>query len=157
MNGRMRTAVLAISVLVLAGCAEADPEQTGETNTTTTTTAPETATTPSPTDTATETATETTTAPEAEGDPAGTRCPKVVMTAAEQPAEVYIREGTIPCDDATGAMQDYFLKLQDGQASGQGGGGPVEVRDWTCASGPSTEPWSTCENEEGAEVEAVPM
>lgn len=88
------------------------------------------------------------------GDPPGTECEKVVMTAAEQPAYVFIREGTVVCDEATRVMQDYYLMLQRGQAPGSGGGGPVQVRDWTCASGPATDPGSVCTTADGRRIEA---
>ncbi|ASR34335.1 hypothetical protein BAY61_04265 [Prauserella marina] len=90
-----------------------------------------------------------------EGDPPGTRCPNVVITAAEVPADVYVRAGTVDCASATQSMQDYFTKLKNGEGPGAGGNGPVTVGEWTCASGTATDPWSRCSTDDGREIEAV--
>ncbi|MEU3275285.1 hypothetical protein ABZ639_30910 [Saccharomonospora sp. NPDC006951] len=90
-----------------------------------------------------------------EGDPPGTRCPNVVITAAEIPADVYVRAGNVDCASATQSMQDYFTKLKNGEGPGAGGNGPVTVGEWTCASGTATDPWSRCSTDDGREIEAV--
>ncbi|AOS63647.1 exonuclease III [Actinoalloteichus hymeniacidonis] len=85
----------------------------------------------------------------------GTVCEAIVMTAADHPAEVTVRQGEVPCFEATRIMQEYYLALGDGAAPGIGGGGPVEVGPWTCVSGPATEPGSSCVRDGGARIEAA--
>ncbi|APU21072.1 metal-dependent hydrolase [Actinoalloteichus sp. GBA129-24] len=88
-------------------------------------------------------------------DVSGTQCDHVVMTAADFPADVFVRGGEVPCFEATRIMQDYYLRLAAGAAPGMGGGGPVEVGTWMCSSGPATAPGTTCVREDGVRTEAV--
>lgn len=92
--------------------------------------------------------------PEPAGDPIGTECETVVLTAAEVPAYVFIRAGKVRCREATRVMQDYYLAISKGAAPGAGGGGPVDVGAWTCLSGPATDPGSECRTEDGRKIEA---
>ncbi|MEV6318877.1 hypothetical protein [Streptomyces sp. NPDC051776] len=75
----------------------------------------------------------------------GTTC-GTVTTAAGYPAEVRIRSGSVRCTKALRVFQRYYTALANGEAPGNGGGGPVNVRRWTCQSPSSveTEEQPTC-------------
>lgn len=55
-----------------------------------------------------------------------------------------VRRGEVVCTVARKVFKTYLTKLRRGEAPGNGGGGPVRVQGWTCASGPATDPGSTC-------------
>jgi len=53
-------------------------------------------------------------------------------TAANVPVYVEIRHGTVSCSVAMTIEKSYARAIVDGQAPGNGGGGPVPVQGWTC-------------------------
>ena len=54
-------------------------------------------------------------------------------TAAGVPILVEIGHGPVGCAAAMKIERDYAAALASGQAPGNGGGGPVSVKDWVCA------------------------
>jgi hypothetical protein len=53
-------------------------------------------------------------------------------TAANVPVEVEIYRGTVSCKTAMTVEASYATAIKDGDAPGNGGGGPVTVKGWTC-------------------------
>jgi hypothetical protein len=53
-------------------------------------------------------------------------------TAANVPVEVKIYRGTVSCAAAMAVEKDYAEAVRDGDAPGNGGGGPVTVSGWIC-------------------------
>ena len=53
-------------------------------------------------------------------------------TAANVPVKVEIYRGTVSCSVAMTVEASYAKAVQDGDAPGNGGGGPVSVSGWTC-------------------------
>lgn len=53
-------------------------------------------------------------------------------TAANVPVDVEIAAGSVPCATAISVEQDYANAIRSGKAPGNGGGGPVQVKGWTC-------------------------
>jgi hypothetical protein len=54
------------------------------------------------------------------------------QTAAKVPVEVKIYRGTVSCTAALAVEKSYAKAIEDGDAPGNGGGGPVTVSGWTC-------------------------
>jgi len=53
-------------------------------------------------------------------------------TAANVPVEVKIYRGTVSCAAALSVEKNYAKAVEDGDAPGNGGGGPVTVSGWVC-------------------------
>ena len=53
-------------------------------------------------------------------------------TAADVPVQVEVARGQVPCSTAKTVEADYAEAIRSGKAPGNGGGGPVKVRGWTC-------------------------
>jgi hypothetical protein len=53
-------------------------------------------------------------------------------TAAEVPVKVLVAEGNVACGTAKAVLLAYARAIRTGQAPGNGGGGPVQIRGWTC-------------------------
>jgi hypothetical protein len=53
-------------------------------------------------------------------------------TAANVPVEVEVYRGTVSCSMAMTIEKSYAKAIVDGDAPGNGGGGPVTVSGWTC-------------------------
>lgn len=72
--------------------------------------------------------------PSASGSPStaqATACGQA-KTAADVPVNVEVAHGPIGCGTALAVMKAYATAVQQGQAPGNGGGGPVKVMGWTC-------------------------
>lgn len=54
------------------------------------------------------------------------------QTAAHVPVEVKIYRGTVSCAAAMSVEKSYAKAIQEGNAPGAGGAGPVTVGGWTC-------------------------
>ncbi len=72
------------------------------------------------------------------GHPAGGSSPAYVAscgsakTAADVPVQVKIARGHASCSTAKAVEAAYATAIRSGQAPGNGGGGPVKVKGWTC-------------------------
>lgn len=53
-------------------------------------------------------------------------------TAANVPVEIEVNRGQVACSAALQVEAKYAQAIADGQAPGNGGGGPVTVEGWTC-------------------------
>jgi len=53
-------------------------------------------------------------------------------TAADVPVNIEVTRGQVSCAAALAVMKAYAKAVQEGQAPGNGGGGPVKVNGWTC-------------------------
>lgn len=53
-------------------------------------------------------------------------------TAAQVPVRVEVARGHVPCRTAQAIELAYAKAIRSGLAPGNGGGGPVKVRGWTC-------------------------
>jgi hypothetical protein len=53
-------------------------------------------------------------------------------TAANVPVEIEVDRGQVSCSAAMQVEASYAKAIVDGQAPGNGGGGPVKVDGWTC-------------------------
>lgn len=53
-------------------------------------------------------------------------------TAAAVPVRVEIVRGHVACTDAMAVARAYAVAVRSGLAPGNGGGGPVKVKGWTC-------------------------
>jgi hypothetical protein len=53
-------------------------------------------------------------------------------TAADVPVKVEVARGHVPCRTAKTVEADYASAIRSGKAPGNGGGGPVKVKGWTC-------------------------
>ncbi|MEP7025462.1 MAG: hypothetical protein ABJB47_17030 [Actinomycetota bacterium] len=60
-----------------------------------------------------------------------TRC-GTTKTAANVPVQVEVHRGGVPCGVAMGIERAYATAIEAGQEPGNGGGGPVQVKGWTC-------------------------
>jgi hypothetical protein len=78
-----------------------------------------------------------------------------VRTAGGVVAPVAVRSGQVSCEEALGVVQTYFEQLSTGGGQGNGGGGEIEVRGWTCSSGPATDPGTVCRASQGREVAVI--
>lgn len=63
--------------------------------------------------------------------PAARQC-GTARTVANVPVLVEVDHGQVPCPTAMTIEQDYQTALASGKAPGNGGGGPVTVKGWTC-------------------------
>jgi hypothetical protein len=53
-------------------------------------------------------------------------------TAANVPVHIQIKRGHVSCATALTVERDYASAILHGKAPGNGGGGPVNVKGWTC-------------------------
>ncbi len=53
-------------------------------------------------------------------------------TAADVPVKVEVARGHVACGTAKSVEADYAKAIRSGKAPGNGGGGPVKVKGWTC-------------------------
>jgi hypothetical protein len=53
-------------------------------------------------------------------------------TAANVPVNIEVVQGHISCATALAIEQDYAKAIRSGLAPGNGGGGPLKVKGWTC-------------------------
>jgi hypothetical protein len=53
-------------------------------------------------------------------------------TAASVPVRVEVIRGQLACATARTIERAYAAAIRSGQAPGNGGGGPVKIRGWTC-------------------------
>jgi len=53
-------------------------------------------------------------------------------TAANVPVEVKVYRGTVACAAAMAVEKSYAKAIENGDAPGNGGGGPVTVSGWIC-------------------------
>jgi hypothetical protein len=53
-------------------------------------------------------------------------------TAADVPVKVEVIRGTTTCATALDIENAYAAAIRSGQAPGNGGGGPIKVKGWTC-------------------------
>ena len=53
-------------------------------------------------------------------------------TAANVPVEIEVDRGQVSCSAAMQVEASYAKAIVDGDAPGNGGGGPVKVNGWTC-------------------------
>ena len=53
-------------------------------------------------------------------------------SAADVPVKVEVARGHVPCGTAKTVEADYARAIRSGKAPGNGGGGPVKVKGWTC-------------------------
>ncbi len=53
-------------------------------------------------------------------------------TAADVPVKVLVAKGHLACAKARTVVRAYARAIRSGQAPGNGGGGPVTIRGWTC-------------------------
>ena len=53
-------------------------------------------------------------------------------SAADVPVQVEVARGHVPCRTALAVEADYATAIRSGKAPGNGGGGPVKVKGWTC-------------------------
>jgi hypothetical protein len=84
----------------------------------------------------------------------GAQC-GMTTTAAGVQAPVVVRAGQVDCAEALRVLAEYYRELGSGQGQGNGGGGAITVEGWTCASGPVTEPGTTCQAADGRAVAVV--
>jgi hypothetical protein len=56
----------------------------------------------------------------------------MAKTAAAVPVRVEIVRGHIACAQAMAVVRAYATAIRSGLAPGNGGGGPVKVKGWTC-------------------------
>ena len=53
-------------------------------------------------------------------------------TAADVPVKVLVAKGHLACAKARTVVRAYARAIRSGQAPGNGGGGPVSIKGWTC-------------------------
>jgi hypothetical protein len=53
-------------------------------------------------------------------------------TAANVPVHIQIKHGHVSCATALTVERDYASAILRGKAPGNGGGGPVSIKGWTC-------------------------
>ena len=53
-------------------------------------------------------------------------------TAANVPVTIEVAQGHVPCSTARAVVLAYARAIRSGLAPGNGGGGPVKVKGWTC-------------------------
>jgi hypothetical protein len=53
-------------------------------------------------------------------------------TAAAVPVKVEVSRGQLACSTAMAIERAYAAAIRSGRAPGNGGGGPVNIRGWTC-------------------------
>ena len=65
------------------------------------------------------------------GRPTVTAC-GTAKTAADVPVKVLVAKGHLACGAARAVVLAYAKAIRSGQAPGNGGGGPVSIKGWTC-------------------------
>ena len=60
-------------------------------------------------------------------------------TAANVPVKVEVAHGQVSCATALTVERSYAKAIQTGRAPGNGGGGPVTIKGWTCQGFPTPE------------------
>ena len=60
-------------------------------------------------------------------------------TAANVPVNVEVAHGQVSCATALTVERGYARAIQAGRAPGNGGGGPVTIKGWTCQGFPTPE------------------
>ena len=55
-----------------------------------------------------------------------------MKTAAAVPVKVEVIRGQLACSTARTVERAYAMAIRSGRAPGNGGGGPVKIRGWTC-------------------------
>ncbi|HEX4659734.1 MAG TPA: hypothetical protein VH307_20295, partial [Streptosporangiaceae bacterium] len=69
---------------------------------------------------------------------AGTVTPcGMTRTAANVPVSIQVARGQVSCATALTVERDYARFIAAGKAPGNGGGGPVHIRGWTCEGFPT--------------------
>jgi hypothetical protein len=53
-------------------------------------------------------------------------------TAADVPVRVLVSQGHVACGAARAVVLAYAKAVRSGKAPGNGGGGPVTIKGWTC-------------------------
>lgn len=53
-------------------------------------------------------------------------------TAADVPVKVLVAKGHLACGAARAVVLAYAKAIRSGRAPGNGGGGPVSIKGWTC-------------------------
>jgi hypothetical protein len=53
-------------------------------------------------------------------------------TAANVPVDVEIVQGHVSCEKAMAIEKSYAKAIRAGLAPGNGGGGPIKIKGWTC-------------------------
>ena len=53
-------------------------------------------------------------------------------TAAEVPVKILVAKGKVACGTAKAVVLAYARAIRSGHAPGNGGGGPVKIKGWTC-------------------------
>jgi hypothetical protein len=56
----------------------------------------------------------------------------MTRTAANVPVNIQVEHGTVSCATALAVERDYAKAVAEGEAPGNGGGGPVRILGWTC-------------------------
>jgi hypothetical protein len=74
--------------------------------------------------------------PASSGTPAGRPCGSA-RTAANVPVQIEVAQGNVSCGTAEAIEHDYARAIRTGQAPGNGGGGPVQIKGWTCEGFPT--------------------
>jgi hypothetical protein len=74
--------------------------------------------------------------PATSGSSAATAC-GMTRTAANVPVTIQVERGQVSCATALTVEREYAKVVSEGQAPGNGGGGPVHVLGWTCQGFPT--------------------
>ena len=61
----------------------------------------------------------------------------MTRTAANVPVSIQVARGQVSCPTALTVERDYARFIASGKAPGNGGGGPVHIRGWTCEGFPT--------------------
>jgi hypothetical protein len=61
----------------------------------------------------------------------------MTRTAANVPVNIQVARGPVSCATALTVERDYARVISSGKAPGNGGGGPVHIRGWTCEGFPT--------------------
>jgi hypothetical protein len=61
----------------------------------------------------------------------------MTRTAANVPVNIQVARGQVSCATAMTVERAYARYIAEGRAPGNGGGGPVRIRGWTCQGFPT--------------------
>jgi hypothetical protein len=61
----------------------------------------------------------------------------MTRTPANVPVSIQVARGQVSCPTALTVERDYAKFIASGKAPGNGGGGPVHIRGWTCEGFPT--------------------